>query len=89
MNISVSLKEKIHSTIISFGLTEREKEITVLWIAGYNYKEIALRVGVSNNTVRKHIQNIHSKLGVHSKTNALIKIMSEVYSGTQNPDSFL
>jgi len=54
-----------------FMLSEREKEILVLLSQGLEYKEIANRVSISPNTVKKHTINIYQKLHVNSKAQAL------------------
>ena len=54
-----------------FLLTEREKEILQLICKGYDYKEIAIQIYVSPNTVKKHISNIYYKLHVSSKAQAM------------------
>jgi DNA-binding NarL/FixJ family response regulator len=54
-----------------FMLTEREKEILVLLSQGLEYKEIANKISISPNTVKKHTINIYQKLHVNSKAQAL------------------
>jgi DNA-binding NarL/FixJ family response regulator len=54
-----------------FMLSEREKEILVLLSQGLEYKEIASRISISPNTVKKHTINIYQKLHVNSKAQAL------------------
>jgi DNA-binding CsgD family transcriptional regulator len=44
-----------------FGLTSREKEIWLLHRANYTYKQIALELCITPNTVKKHMKNIHVK----------------------------
>lgn len=51
-------------------LTAREREILNLVAAGRTNAEIAERLWVSSGTVRKHLNNIYSKLGVHTRTAA-------------------
>lgn len=48
-------------------LTEREKEILLHTINGYDAKRIAGILGISVLTIRKHIANIYQKLHVNSK----------------------
>lgn len=52
-------------------LTDREKEVLSLLVAGKSNREIADTLFISSNTVRTHIQNILSKLAVHSKLEAV------------------
>ena len=48
-------------------LTRRERRILSYLVAGLTKGEIAQRLGVSEHTVRTHQQNLHRKLGVHSR----------------------
>lgn len=54
-----------------FQLSEREKEILQLLSQGLEYKEIAAKINISPNTVKKHSINIYQKLHVNSKAQAL------------------
>jgi DNA-binding NarL/FixJ family response regulator len=47
-------------------LSPREREVLSHLAAGRRYKEVALLLGVSYDTVRTHVQNIYKKLHVHS-----------------------
>jgi two-component system nitrate/nitrite response regulator NarL len=51
-------------------LTVREREVLMLLVQGRSTKEMARRLELSRHTVRTHIQNILSKLGVHSRLEA-------------------
>ena len=52
------------------SLTPREIEVLELVAGGCQNKEIAARLQLSENTVKLHIRNIISKLGVHNRTEA-------------------
>jgi NarL family two-component system response regulator LiaR len=52
-------------------LTEREREVLSLMIEGLNNTQIAGRLSVSPSTVKSHVSNILSKLGVASRTEAV------------------
>ena len=54
-------------------LTERETEILRLMSAGYSNKEIARALDVAEGTVKNHVSNILSKLGVRDRTRAVLK----------------
>ena len=54
-------------------LTPREKEVLRLMAEGTSSREIAHRLGISYTTVRTHIRSLGSKLGVHSKLEAIVK----------------
>jgi two-component system nitrate/nitrite response regulator NarL len=52
-------------------LTSRERDIVRLLGEGLNTSEIVEMLGISGSTVRSHIQAILSKLGVHSRVQAV------------------
>ena len=52
-------------------LTDREREILELVAAGKTNAEIAEAIWIAPGTVRKHLENVYEKLGVHSRTAAL------------------
>jgi DNA-binding NarL/FixJ family response regulator len=54
-------------------LTERETEILQLMAGGYSNKEIANSLGVAEGTVKNHVSNILSKMGVRDRTRAVLK----------------
>jgi DNA-binding CsgD family transcriptional regulator len=51
-------------------LTAREREILELVAEGRTNAQIAERLWVSPGTVRKHLDNVYAKLGVHTRTAA-------------------
>jgi DNA-binding CsgD family transcriptional regulator len=51
-------------------LTSREREILELVAEGRTNSEIAEHLWVSPGTVRKHLDNVYAKLGVHTRTAA-------------------
>ena len=52
-------------------LTEREREVLALMIEGLNNTQIAGKLSVSPSTIKSHVSNILSKLGVASRTEAV------------------
>ena len=54
-------------------LTDRETEILRLMAGGYSNKEIANSLGVAEGTVKNHVSNILSKMGVRDRTRAVLK----------------
>jgi NarL family two-component system response regulator LiaR len=55
----------------SLDLTEREHEVLALMVEGLNNTQIAARLTVSPSTIKSHVSNILSKLGVASRTEAV------------------
>ena len=56
-------------------LTKREKEIFTLLLETKSTKEIASILRISEKTVRNHISNVIQKLGVSSRSSAIIELL--------------
>ncbi|MDR2596964.1 MAG: helix-turn-helix transcriptional regulator [Treponema sp.] len=56
-----SMREKV---FVSFGLTEREREIARLMVEGLDNKDIGERLFVSSSTIAFHVTNIFRKFGI-------------------------
>jgi NarL family two-component system response regulator LiaR len=52
-------------------LTDRERGVLKLMVEGLNNTQIAARLAISPSTVKSHVSNILSKLGVTSRTEAV------------------
>ena len=52
-------------------LTARERSVAALLVDGRNTDEIMRALGVSQSTVRTHVQSILTKLGVHTRLQAV------------------
>ena len=57
----------------SITLTNREVQVLEQLASGLNYQKIADNLIISPKTVRKHIENIYTKLQVHNKVEAIQK----------------
>ncbi|MEH2244961.1 helix-turn-helix transcriptional regulator [Nostoc sp.] len=56
-----SLKNLAITEVKKFDLTPREAEIWFLYRSNYSYKEIATKLYITINTVKKHMKNIYTK----------------------------
>jgi LuxR family maltose regulon positive regulatory protein len=54
-------------------LSEREMDVLKLLAQGYSNKKIAGTLIVAPETVHKHLNNIYGKMGVHSRTEAIVR----------------
>ena len=57
-------------------LTERELAVLSLLAEGLHNREVAARLGISSRTVDRHCDNIYAKLGVGSRTEAVVRAIS-------------
>jgi DNA-binding NarL/FixJ family response regulator len=58
-------------------LSPREREIAMLIAQGLTNKEIAKKLNLSNETVKKHLQKVFDKLGVHRRTQVVLRQLCE------------
>ncbi len=60
-----------------YGLTTREKEVLKHMVDGLLVPQIAERLFISSHTVFAHIKKINEKLGVHTRSKAVVKAIKE------------
>lgn len=58
-----------------YHLTPHEVRLLKMLVEGHGYKTIAAELGSSVNTIGFHMQNIYRKLQVHSKSEAVSKVL--------------
>ncbi len=61
------LPATLKSDLVSLGLSARESDVVELLLLGLSHKEIAERLFISPDTVKKHTYNAHRKLGVQNR----------------------
>jgi DNA-binding CsgD family transcriptional regulator len=65
------------SALRGLGLTEREAEV-LAWVAqSKSNREIGAILGMSARTVQKHLEHVFEKLGVESRTGAILRAWQE------------
>lgn len=52
-------------------LTERQREILRLVATGMSNRQVGRQLGLSENTVRKHLENAYARVGAQSRTEAI------------------
>jgi DNA-binding CsgD family transcriptional regulator len=64
------------STLRAAGLTQRESEVLRLVALGRSNAEVADHLVISRRTVHKHLENVYARLGVSSRTQAVVTAWS-------------
>jgi DNA-binding CsgD family transcriptional regulator len=68
----------LHHQLEALGLSPRETDVLYWVIRGNSNQEIADRLSVSINTIRKHLDNIYHKWGVNSRTEAIAHALGKL-----------
>lgn len=71
-HLSPSAAAKVATVICTEKLTGREREILANVAEGLANKEIAFRLGITEGTVKTHMNNMMAKLGVAGRTEAVV-----------------
>jgi len=62
-----------HGSVAAIGdLTKREREVLGLISHGMTDTDIAEKLGLTRSTVRNHVATLYSKIGVHSRSSAIV-----------------
>jgi DNA-binding NarL/FixJ family response regulator len=69
----LSAKVPAAPALDSAELTGREREVLRLLAGGYSNREIAKALFVAEGTVKNHVSNILTKMGVRDRTRAVLK----------------
>ena len=78
--LAVALVDKVEARVDArelatrFSLTQREIEIALLLRNGLSSRQIAAALGISINTVRRHVERVMLKLDVHTRTAAAARL---------------
>lgn len=63
-------REDEEAALLLAQLTAREREVLAYLVRGWSGRRIAAELGISQHTVRTHVQSILTKLQVHSRLEA-------------------
>ncbi|NER78091.1 MAG: helix-turn-helix transcriptional regulator [Leptolyngbya sp. SIO1D8] len=61
------IQDMVLDEVQDWGLTAREREVWLLHRDGYTYKQIAAKLYITLNTVKKHMRSIHAKRKVQAE----------------------
>lgn len=70
---------RAHKLLRAAGLTTRQSEIALMVASGAATSQIALSLGISPGTVRKHLEAVHATLGVSSRAAVAATVMRVVH----------
>ncbi len=71
------LVREVRAPEVKEALTEREMEVLKLVAVGASNKGVAQQLGISEATVKSHVSNMLSKLGLKSRTQAALHAIRE------------
>ncbi len=71
--LAMKQPEAREATADASDLTEREREVLRLVAGGYSNREIGKALFVAEGTVKNHVSNILTKMGVRDRTRAVLK----------------
>lgn len=63
----------------AYGLSQRERQVTLLCLRGLSTKEAAAALVISENTVQDHLKSIFDKMGMRSRRELAAHIFMEQY----------
>ncbi len=72
---SAYLLREVRTPEAKEALTEREREVLLLLAQGYSNQEIGRDLQIAEDTVKTHVKHILAKLGVQSRTQAVLGAM--------------
>jgi DNA-binding CsgD family transcriptional regulator len=66
------------NSLALLGLSQRETEVLACVMQGKDNKAIATHLSINVSTVRKHLESIYCKFGVHSRTEAIAQALAKL-----------
>ncbi len=86
--VLVDSKRSTHSPdrTAAHDLTEREREVLLLVTKGLANKQIAIRLGIAERTVKAHLSNVFNRLGVTDRTSAAMWAREHLVANPQPSD---
>jgi DNA-binding CsgD family transcriptional regulator len=73
---------KLHMTLVGKGLTNREAEVAALVTKGLSNFEIGRMLFITEKTVKFHLQNIYTKLGLKSRAQLIVHCLPHLGYGS-------
>lgn len=73
--IPEEIAAKLADRMLSEPLTERERDVLRLIVAGHSNKEIGSELSIAEGTVKVHVNSLLGKLGVQDRTQAVTEAL--------------
>jgi DNA-binding CsgD family transcriptional regulator len=70
--------------LAQYGLSPRQSEIAAWALRGLTNSEIEQQISIGDQTVRDHFQEIYCRIGVHSRTELLARVLGTIGSVPPN-----
>ncbi|HEV2846760.1 MAG TPA: response regulator transcription factor, partial [Thermoanaerobaculia bacterium] len=74
-----NLNPEFESLDLPDPLSRKETEVLRLMAGGYSNREIADALGTTEGTIKNHVSNVLSKMGVRDRTRAVLKALERGY----------
>ena len=74
----------------ALDLTKRQAEVAQLIATGHTYEGMALRLGISVNTVRMHVRGLFQAVDTHDRLGAMLRLVEthrQLQGETRPPQS--
>jgi DNA-binding CsgD family transcriptional regulator len=59
-----------------YALSQRERQVVALLVAGLDTRAVTQRLFISRHTVQDHLKSVFAKIGIHSRRELLAKLGS-------------
>ena len=82
---SAGLLSAIESQFQAWGLSQAEKDVSLLLIKGFGLKEIATLRGTSERTVRQQAQESYRKAGIDGRVQLAAYFLEDLLQGIEMP----
>ena len=69
------IRDRIEEFAAAKGLTNREKEVLAYVLDGFNNSEMAKELFISENTVKRHMNNIFRKSEARNRYDLISKVL--------------
>ena len=67
-----TIEERVQMVAERYDLSARETEVFALWATGHDAKYVREKLGLSQSTVKTHVQHIYAKTDTHSRAEVVI-----------------